>query len=308
MDQEKNAVLAIHDLNIKFKQYKQGLKQEELEVISGLSAEVYAGEILAVVGASGSGKSLLAHAVLGILPHNAVTGGTMTYCREALTPERQAQLRGKEIALIPQSVTYLDPLMKVGPQVRGIYGTPEAQRQVFQKYQLDLLTAEMYPFQLSGGMARRILVATAVIGDAKLIIADEPTPGLHPDIAEETLRHLRELADEGRAVLLITHELDLAFKIADRIAVFYAGMTIETAPAQDFVTGKDALRHPYSKALWAALPQNGFQAVAGSQPYAGHSHSGCAYAPRCSLQTEDCLQEIKMRELRGGTVRCCHAT
>jgi len=307
-NQDNTPLLEIKDLSVKFRRYDRGLKQNDLEVISNLSVSVYCGEILAVVGSSGSGKSLLAHAVLGILPSNAITSGMMYYDGQELSREKREELRGHEIALVPQSVSYLDPLMKIGEQVRGVKGSEEAQRKVFQKFELYPDTAAMYPFQLSGGMARRVLVSTAVIGNAQLIIADEPTPGLHPAIAEETIRHLRQLADEGRAVILITHELDLAFKVADKIAVFYAGTTVEVAAVQDFRKGGKALRHPYSKALWEALPENGFKPIPGFQPYAGHLPTGCLFAPRCQERTEECANYIEMRELRGGTVRCLHAS
>lgn len=308
MKEKTLPVLEVKDLSVKFRQYGKGLKQVELEVISSLSVKINSGEILAVIGSSGSGKSLLAYAVLGILPTNGITSGSMKYCGLELTKEKQEELRGKEIALVPQSVTYLDPLMKIGEQVRGINGSKEDQQKVFKKYALKTDTEEMYPFQLSGGMARRVLVSTAVVSDAGLIIADEPTPGLDPKVAEETIRHLRELADEGRAVMLITHDLELAFKVSNRIAVFYGGTTVEVAPVEDFIRGGDALRHPYSKALWDALPQNGFKPISGFQPYAGTLLNGCIFSSRCQYRTEECSKQIDMRELRDGTVRCCHAT
>lgn len=308
MTQQRLPVLEVKELSVKFRQYGKGLKQEELEVISSIDIDIHAGEILGVVGSSGSGKSLLAHAILGILPGNAITHGTMKYCGEELTKAKQQELRGKEIALIPQAVTYLDPLMKIGAQVQGHRGSKEAQRQVFKKYGLKTEAEAMYPFQLSGGMARRVLVSAAVISDARLIIADEPTPGLDEKIAEEAMGHLRQLADEGRAVMLITHDLELAFKVTDRVAVFYGGTTVEVAPTKDFIQGGNALRHPYSKALWEALPQNGFKPIEGFQPFSGTLSNQCIFSPRCSYRTEECSRPIAMRELRGGTVRCCHGT
>ena len=166
----------------------------------------------------------------------------------------------------------------------------------------------MYRFQLSGGMARRVLISTAVMENAKLIIADEPTPGLDLEMAMETLRNFRELADQGCGVLLITHDIDLALNVADRIAVFYAGTTVEICPAADFKGGGDALRHPYSRAFIEALPQNGFKPIPGTQPYAGELPEGCLFAPRCTRKTAECCGEIEMRRLRGGEVRCIHAT
>lgn len=111
-------VLDIQNLSVKFRMYDKGLRQSELQVISDISLNIKAGEIVAVAGSSGSGKSLLAHAVLGILPKNAIVSGSMKYCGTELTPATQAGLRGRDIALVPQSVSYLDPLKKVGPQVQ----------------------------------------------------------------------------------------------------------------------------------------------------------------------------------------------
>ena len=158
-------------------------------------------------------------------------------------------------------------------------------------------------------MARRVLVSTALITDAQLIIADEPTPGMSLDQALEALQRFRELANEGKGVILITHDIDLAFEFADRVAVFYAGTTVETAPVADFKTGAEALRHPYSKALWRALPQNGFVPIEGFQPYAGNLPKGCLFSPRCPYATAECYEKTPpTQELRGGEVRCFHAT
>lgn len=309
MEQKKETLLEIHDLSVSFRMYDHGLEQRDLQVISDLQLSVCPGEIVAIAGSSGSGKSLLASAILGILPGNATVKGHLHYRGMQLTPERQRLLRGTEIALVPQSVAYLDPLMRVGAQADG-HRRPrptEKRRSLFQRLGLPEKTERLYPFQLSGGMARRVLVSTALISDAQLIIADEPTPGMSLEQALEALRMFRELADEGKAVILITHDIDLAFEFADRVAVFYAGTTVETAPAADFKAGPDALRHPYSQALWRALPQNGFQPIDGFQPYAGDLPTGCLFAPRCPYKTAECEQKVPpVREVRGGEVRCYH--
>lgn len=312
MDKNVNTpLLEVSDLSVSFRMYDGALEQRDLQVISSLSLTVYPGEILAIAGSSGSGKSLLASAILGILPANATTGGTMRYCDKPLTPQRQKQLRGTEIALVPQSVAYLDPLMQVGAQVDG-HRKPrptEKRRGLFRRFGLPEKTEKLYPFQLSGGMARRALVSTALITDARLIIADEPTPGMSLDQALEALKLFREMADEGKAVILITHDIDLAFEFADRVAVFYAGTTVETAPSADFRTGPEALRHPYSKALWRALPQNGFTPIEGFQPYAGNLPQGCLFAPRCPYATEECHTTVPpLVQVRGGEVRCYHGS
>ena len=311
MEQKNETLLEIHDLSVSFRMYDGALEQKDLQVISDLHLTVRPGEIVAVAGSSGSGKSLLASAILGILPGNATVKGHIHYKGKELTPEMQAKLRGTEIALVPQSVAFLDPLMKVGKQVDG-HKKPypaEKRRGLFRRFSLPEKTEQLYPFQLSGGMARRVLVSTALITDAQLIIADEPTPGMSLVQALEALQMFRELADEGKAVILITHDIDLAFEFADRVAVFYAGTTVETAPVVDFKIGPDSLRHPYSKALWRALPQNGFQPIDGFQPYAGNLPKGCLFAPRCPYATEQCLNQVPpTQEIRGGEVRCFHAT
>ena len=311
MDQKKETLLEIHDLSVSFRMYDSALEQRQLQVISDLHLTVRPGEIVAVAGSSGSGKSLLASAILGILPGNATVRGHLHYKGQELTPQMQAKLRGTEIALVPQSVAFLDPLMKVGRQGDG-HRKPypvEKRRELFRRFGLPEKTEKLYPFQLSGGMARRVLVSTALIADAQLIIADEPTPGMSLEQALEALQMFRELAREGKAVILITHDIDLAFQFADRVAVFYAGTTVETAPVADFLAGPEALRLPYSQALWRALPQNGFQPIEGFQPYAGNLPQGCLFHPRCPYATEECRTRIpESREVRGGEVRCFHAT
>jgi len=304
-------LLTVNDLSISFSQYDKGMRQKNLKVISNLNITINPGKILAIVGSSGSGKSLLAHAILGILPQNATVTGSIKYNGEELTQKLQNKLRGNEITLIPQSVNYLNPLMRVGAQVRSSRNKDalEKQKSIFKRYSLHNKVESLFPFQLSGGMARRVLVASAVVDGAKLIIADEPTPGLHPDVVKETLGHLRELADNGCGVMLITHDIGTAINVADDIAVFYAGTTLEVAPVSDFTGKGELLRHPYTKALWNALPQNEFIPITGFQPSHSKTHSGCIFHSRCTTKNHVCLEkQPKMRELRNGRVRCNHAT
>ncbi len=305
---EKKNILSVDDLVVSFSMYKGLFKKENLEVVHSLSLDINEGEIVAVVGSSGSGKSLLAHAVLGLLPKNASTSGKILYEGEELTDKKRSELLGRKIVFIPQSIDYLDPVMKVGKQVQGVYSTKDRQEELFEKYKLDKSVEDMYPFQLSGGMARRVLVSSALMEMPRLIVADEPTPGLSVDMAMDTLKHFREIADKGAGVLLITHDIDLALHVADRIAVFYAGTIFEIASTKDFLEGRDALRHPYSKEFISALPQNEFKSIEGLQPYAGELPKGCLYASRCPYVSEKCSGEIPMRELRGGKVRCVNAT
>ncbi len=307
--EKKKIILDIRDFSVSFEQYEKGFRKTGLPVIRNLDVTVHEGEMVAVVGSSGSGKSLLAHGILGILPYNASTGGELLYDGAPLTKERQKALRGNEIVLVPQSVAFLDPLMKIGPQIRKgrrDKASGEKLRRIFEGYHLKEEVQELYPFELSGGMNRRILVSTALMGNPRLVIADEPTPGLHMDMVRRVMSHFRELADKGAGVLLITHDLEQALEVADRVAVFYAGTTVEEADAADF-RSEEELRHPYTRALWRALPQNGFQFIRGTQPYVKELPKGCPFAPRCGQCTEECKGEIPVREIRGGRVRCVHA-
>ena len=258
---DREIILEVRKLSVSFESYDASLEKVAAVAIADLSVSLRRGEILAVVGASGSGKSLLAHAVMGILPDNARQGGEMFYRGEPLTPERQARLRGREIAFIPQSVAFLDPLMRVGAQARGAAGRAAAakQRAAFAHFGLKPEAEKLYPFQLSGGMARRVLLSTALITDAELLIADEPTPGLDLEIALEALKDFRALADSGKSVLMITHDIDLALGVADAIAIFHEGRVVETADTRSFSGEGEGLAHPYSRALFRALPQNGFR-------------------------------------------------
>ena len=310
---KKEPILSVKDLGISFSQYTKGLRRRELEVITNLDIDLYEGEILAVVGSSGSGKSLLAHAILGILPDNATTEGNIIYKGKSLSLKDKEKLRGREIVFIPQSVNFLDPLMKVSKQVKISIDNKEKankrRRDIFNKYGLDKKVDNLYPFELSGGMARKVLLSTALVSDCKVIIADEPTPGLDEKSLNEALKDFRNIADSGCAILMITHDIEAALKIADKIAVFYAGTTLEIANVNDFKGDGKNLRHPYSKALFNALPQNGFKPIKGSQPMPNELPKGCLFQDRCEYISEKCrLIRPNARMVRDGMVRCLNAT
>ena len=312
----KEPILKVKDLGISFSQYTNGLVRGDLNVIRNLDIELYKGEILAVVGSSGSGKSLLAHAILGILPDNACTQGDIIYKGEILDEKRKEKLRGDEIVLIPQSVNYLDPLKKVGKQIKISIKDKDKKTQdeildnLFKKYNLDKKVKNYYPFQLSGGMARKVLLSTALASDSKVIIADEPTPGLDEESLNEVLKDFRDIADSGRAILMITHDIMAALKIADKVAIFYAGSTLEIANTSDFKQKEVELRHPYTKALYKALPNHDFVPIDDkTQPLPNELPKGCVFSDRCPLKDKNCENQVpKIREIRNGKVRCIHAT
>lgn len=298
-------MLAINDLSIGFP-----AKTGEIQyVISRLHARVRPGEILAVIGSSGSGKSLLAEAILGISSQAAYVAGDIEYRGEKLTATTLSALAGNEIGLIPQSVNSLDPLMKIGPQVIGKNRCdPQDMRRFFKRYELPEDTADKYPFEISGGMARRVLIAAALLAKPQLIVADEPTPGLHAELAELVMQDLREFANVGNAALIITHDVELALRYADRASVFYAGTTLEVGLIKDW---QDSLSktggpfHPYTRALLKSLPGRGFAPYPGSQPLPG-TYSGCPFARRCPWRIEACSKEIESVHIGHAMVRCAN--
>lgn len=274
-------ILDVENVSISFIQYTQGLNQRNLHVITDLTLDMTEGEILAVLGSSGSGKSLLAHAIFGILPENANLKGKIKYKGKELSQKDKEEIRGKEIGLIPQSVNFLNPLMKISDQAIGHTESDEEkeekkqkQRELFKRYNLGPEVDDMYPFQLSGGMARRVLVSTALLSSPKLVVADEPTPGLDEKTVKETLNHFKNMKEDGVGVLLITHDIHAALEIADRIGIFYAGYVIEIAENKDFSGDGENLLHPYTKALYKALPANGFHLTHGHQPLHGEIPKG----------------------------------
>lgn len=302
-------LLEVNNLSISFTQYVQGLNRHDSKVISDLTIDVGESEIVAILGSSGSGKSLLAHSILGILPYNANVTGEIKYKGQVLDQELKENLRGKEICLIPQSVNFLDPLMKVSEQAIGECKDEKEhdekkirQREVFARYGLDESVDDLYPFELSGGMARKVLLSTALIGDPNLLIADEPTPGLDVKSVEETIEDIKNLKEHGKGVLLITHEIDVALKTADRIAIFYSGYVIEINKVENFKNADDVL-HPYTKALINSLPRNGFKLTEGVQPL--DEVPGCPYYENCPIRTDRCGKEKpSLEEHDGAMIRC----
>ena len=271
--EEGQPLLQVEHLSMSFSRYEPGApffqaRQVDMPVLNDLSLSVRAGELVAVVGASGSGKTLLADAILGLFAPNARVEGSIRFAGRPLDAAGIAGLRGRGVSLVPQSVTSLDPLMRVGEQVVGACGRGRAgrarrrertarMRTLFRELGLDGSVERMFPHELSGGMARRVLVVSALIDDPWLIVADEPTPGLDMELAVRALGDLRAFADAGGAVLLITHDLELALSVADRVAVFRDGRVVEEAPVSSFAQ-PELLGNPFSRVLWHAMPEHEF--------------------------------------------------
>lgn len=285
-------LLSVEHLSVSFERYDASAPyfragRVRVEALRDLTLSVHAGEVLAVVGASGSGKSVLVSALMGFFEKNSLVEGRIWFDGVEQDAESLARLRGHGVSFVPQGVQSLDPLMRVGEQVRGCArGASRAeraadarrraarQRELFCAYGLPTEVEGLYPHQLSGGMARRVLLMCALMDDPALIVADEPTPGLDLDLAVRALDDLRAFADAGGGVLLVTHDIELALAVADRVAVFCDGTVVEETGVQSFES-PDLLCHPFSRALWRALPGNGFDAggagpgVGGMGPDAG---------------------------------------
>lgn len=274
-------LLSVEGLSVSFTMYDPNAPfwragRVRSEVLHDLSLSVHVGEVLAVVGASGSGKTVLADALMGRWDQNMEVRGRIWFDGDQKDADSLRALAGHGISLVPQGVGNLDPLMRVGEQVRGAArsATGEArradaerraarQRELFLAYGLDPQVERMYPHELSGGMARRVLLMCALMDEPRLIIADEPTPGLDLDLAAHALDDLRGFADTGGGVLLITHDIELALRVADRVAVFSDGTIVEETGVESF-SSADTLRHPFSRALWRAMPGHEFAVAAGA--------------------------------------------
>ncbi|WMX48712.1 ABC transporter ATP-binding protein [Streptomyces roseicoloratus] len=265
--------------------------------------DLAAGECLALVGESGCGKSVLASALLGLLPGNAETRGTALLAApddaehpavDLLAADERTlarTVRGRRIGLVPQSpAAHLTPVRTVRAHleetVRALTGTPRRERRAAAEAAAERAAfpaghLDRHPHELSGGLAQRAATALALIGDAPLLLADEPTTGLDRELVDRTADELRRQADRGKALLLITHDLAAARRVADRVAVMYAGRIVEIAPAARFF-GEPGPRHPYARGLLDALPEREFTPIPGLPPELTDLPEGCAFAPRCA--------------------------
>lgn len=240
-------LLEAQNLSVAFKQYDGLFGRRRIQVLHGVDFRIYPGELLAVVGESGAGKSILADAMLGLLPHNAEVDGEFTYAGAPLDPVRH---RGADIRYVPQGVSNLDPTMTIERFVSRD-GMPASER--LARFGLGEEFLDRYPHELSGGQLRRVLLATSLSDDLKLLIADEPTPGLHKAATQQVLDYFLELRSKGVAILLITHDMVSATRIADRVVVLKDGIVEAEFPADatDQLTG-------YAEQLWRVQPANEF--------------------------------------------------
>ncbi|HEY8534291.1 MAG TPA: ABC transporter ATP-binding protein [Micromonospora sp.] len=312
---DRASVLRVDGLTVRFR-----IRDGIVHAVTDLSLTLHRGELLAVVGESGCGKSVLAHTLLGLLPANAAVSGhaylqvspdtapiDVIHCGE----RRLARdIRGRQLGLVPQSpATALTPVRtgrRLLEETLRAHGSPrhEAAHQaerLAREVGLDPADLDRYPFELSGGMAQRLATALALAPDPAVLIADEPTTGLDRPLVDHTLDVLRRRCDAGYAVLLITHDLRAARRVADTVAVMYASRIVERQPVDRFFT---APAHPYSAALLDALPERTFRPIPGHPPMLTALPDGCAYAPRCPRATARCARQPEVTTTESGAVAC----
>ncbi|KAA1052869.1 ABC transporter ATP-binding protein [Azospirillum argentinense] len=320
-------VLAVDGLSIGF-QTRRGL----LPAVRELSFSVKSGEMLAIVGESGCGKSLTALALLGLVPPpGRVTGGTVRLeGRDLLALDEAAlrRVRGARISMIFQEpMTALNPVLTVGEQImEAILEHEPVSRKAARERTLALLErvripdperrfAE-YPHRLSGGMRQRVMIAMALAGAPAVLVADEPTTALDVTIQAQILSLIDELRrEQGTAVVFITHDLGVVSRYVDRVLVMYAGRKVEERDTRDLFS--DPL-HPYTRGLIAAQPRAGSGAagavrerlaeIPGTVPALAAMPQGCTFAPRCPLADARCVQAVPPpRRAGSGLVACHHA-
>ncbi len=295
-----------------------------VKAVRGVGFAVAAGRTLGLVGESGCGKSVTALSLLRLVepPGRIVSGEVWLNGRDVLQlPRGQLrQVRGREIALVFQdALASLNPVLTVGTQlVEAITSHEKVPVAAARRRAAELLRRlglpepermlRLYPFQLSGGMRQRVLLAMAFSKRPKVLVADEPTSALDVTLQAQILAELKQLQEEfGTAVILITHDLGVVASVADEVGVMYAGALVEHGPVEEVLTRP---LHPYTTALLRALPTLGKKElvpIGGQPPLLMDSPPGCAFAPRCPESLPACrAREPKLREVAPGRAVACH--
>jgi oligopeptide transport system ATP-binding protein len=319
---DRSPVLAVDNLHVEFRT-RHGL----VRAVNGISYDVRPRETLAILGESGSGKSVSAQAVMGILdtPPGFVTRGEIRYRGEDLLrmPEpRQREIRGAGISMIFQdALSALNPVFTVGWQIGEMFRVHQgASRKESKARAADLMDrvhipnarerVNAFPHQFSGGMRQRVMIAMAIALDPAILIADEPTTALDVTVQAQIMELLKELqTDTGMGLVLITHDLGVVNEVADRVAVMYAGEIVESGTV-DEVFGRPA--HPYTEGLMSSVPQvvakgTRLNPIRGVPPNLAHIPPGCPFHPRCSHARDNCSYEVPpLREVLPGRRSACH--
>lgn len=306
------SILQVSDLCVSF-----STKQGVVRAVNHVNFTINTGEIFGIVGESGSGKSVIGAAILQILPHSAHISGRVEFNGRDLTQVQGEELRlirGREIALVPQNPgSSLNPLLTNGWQIDEVYrhqGIPKPAARTKTMAVLKRLlfsdpeqVVSQYPHQISGGMQQRVVTAIGTAEEPSLIVADEPTKGLDQQTRSSSRELFRTITtDHKTALLLITHDLDLAEELCDRIAVMYAGEFLETGTAAEVLS---APVHPYTRGLCKSRPCNGLIPLEGYSPDLTRLPPGCHFQSRCQRSTEDCISHHPgMHQVPDREVRC----
>lgn len=308
----RSRLLEVRDLEVSF----QGI--ETVTALSGVSFSIGESETLALVGETGCGKSVVAHAIMNLLPPESRVEGDIEFRGKNLlgmNEKEMAKIRGKEIAIIFQNPSLaLNPVYSIGHQLAEPLCVHQKEKKKTALSRAAIVLKRMgfanfsecmnyYPSWCSGGMNQRFLIAASTILTPALLIADEPSKGLDRKCIAELEAELKKLKMERKiALLLISHDLGFVHRLADRIAVMYAGEIVELAdPSSIF---EDPL-HPYTRGLLNSLPKNGFIPIPGSSPSLSSLPGGCRFHPRCPFKEKRCIQEHpELKECNSRAVRC----
>ncbi|WP_225653674.1 ABC transporter ATP-binding protein [Streptomyces pseudogriseolus] len=315
-------LLEVRDLHVEFR-----TRDGVAKAVNGVTYGVDEGETLAVLGESGSGKSVTAQAVMGILdtPPGRITGGEVVFQGRdllKLKEEERRRIRGAEMAMVFQdALSALNPVLTVGDQLAEMFTVHRGMsRKDARAKAVELMDrvripgarerVRQYPHQFSGGMRQRIMIAMAIALEPALIIADEPTTALDVTVQAQVMELLAELQREYRmGLILITHDLGVVADVADRIAVMYAGRIVESAPVHDIYK---APAHPYTRGLLDSIPRldhkgRELYAIKGLPPNLTRIPPGCPFHPRCPLARDVCTtDDPPLYEVSGTRGSACH--
>ena len=307
----------LEGLNVRF-----GSGRDATHAVRGVSLHVMPGEVVCLLGESGSGKSVSMRALMRLLPPQAEIGGGVRVAGRDVTGLSGKELRGLRGGLaamvFQEPMTALDPVYTVGQQigesVQRHLGASKAQARARALEVLELVRVpdaarrlDAYPHQLSGGLRQRVVIAMALACRPKLLLADEPTTALDATVQIQILVLLRSLQRElGMGMVIVTHDLGVAAEVADRVAVMYAGQIVEQGSVRDVLNDP---QHPYTRGLLASVVRTGgedIQAIPGAPPDLRRPPPGCAFAPRCPMAIEPCTAAIPAERAvgPGRTARC----
>ncbi len=292
------SVLEIKNLTISF---------DGKKAVDDLSLELNQSEIVGLVGESGCGKSLTAFSILGITPPGSDLSGEILYKEQdllKLDDESKRKIRGNKISLIPQDpLSALNPVFTVGEQISEVLEVHKKLSYIeatkISKVALESVNIpnpeqrlKDYPYQFSGGMKQRVLIAMALVNEPDVLIADEPTTALDVTIQLQILEIMKDLKKKGKSILLITHDLGVVSEVCDRVYVMYLGKIVEAASTKEIFTNP---KHPYTIGLLNSLPDENkktLSPIKGQPPSIDSIPPGCAFNPRCNFVMDRCKSEV----------------